>query len=314
MSQGPYSGRCMTCGHDHSNDRTFAVAASFSVEIDEVRQALSQAYFLVTGRSPAFSETFGTKEALADIDDACRLLRASVANHPAADESAKPYYLIERQGSSPTVWWKGPVWADVTPDAAKAHRFATRAEADTKIRIWTDHSLFVSEHMDIEGAPSNGMEQAFSSSAMGRRDDLALADRHAETPLLLELLGVPLIDGIANYCIRIKLERALAAQSEPATVASKDAVTLSYPEELTPDLREVLGWMCFQCISLAQCMRADGVEIATRAEDEQAVVLHWLTKFVLKHGTDWRPHAGEALKAMRERVAQRDASKAEGKS
>lgn len=77
MSQGPYSGRCMTCGHDHSNDRTFAVASSFSAEIDEVRQALSQAYFLVTGRSPAFSETFGTNEALADIDDACRLLRES---------------------------------------------------------------------------------------------------------------------------------------------------------------------------------------------------------------------------------------------
>lgn len=95
-----------------------------------------------------------------------------------------------------------------------------------------------------------------------------------------------------------------------AAVASKEAVTLNYPKELTPDLRAVLGWMCFQCISVAQCLRADGMEIAKRAEDEQAAVLHWLTKFVLKHGAEWRAHAGEALKAMRERVAQSGTGKA----
>lgn len=103
----------------------------------------------------------------------------------------------------------------------------------------------------------------------------------------------------------------LNLREELAARVGSQAV-LSYPEELTPELREVLGWICFQCISVAQCLRADGMEIAKRAEDEQAAVLHWLTKFVLKHGAEWRPHAGEALKAMRERVAQRDASKAEG--
>ncbi len=46
----------------------------------------------------------------------------------------------------------------------------------------------------------------------------------------------------------------------------------AYPNEITPALREVLGTMCFhfQCIHVAAVLRADGQQIARRAEDEQA--------------------------------------------
>lgn len=44
-------------------------------ERDAAEEALSQAFFLVTGRSPEWSNHFGHVEALAEIDDAQRALR-----------------------------------------------------------------------------------------------------------------------------------------------------------------------------------------------------------------------------------------------
>lgn len=55
--------------------RMFARAVT---ERDDAAQAFSQAYYLVTGNSPKWSETFGYTEALEDIKDACILLRASI--------------------------------------------------------------------------------------------------------------------------------------------------------------------------------------------------------------------------------------------
>lgn len=45
---------------------------------DEAAQAFSQAYYLVTGTSPKWSNTFGYDEALEEIKDACTLLRAHI--------------------------------------------------------------------------------------------------------------------------------------------------------------------------------------------------------------------------------------------
>jgi hypothetical protein len=46
---------------------------------DSAEQAMSQAYFLITGRSPEWSNLFGYSNALEEIDDAQALLRARVA-------------------------------------------------------------------------------------------------------------------------------------------------------------------------------------------------------------------------------------------
>lgn len=71
-----------------------------------------------------------------------------------------------------------------------------------------------------------------------------------------------------------------------------------FPTSLTPPLRRVLGMMLWETGPIAHALRATGQDIARKAEDEQAVVLHWLVGFVLKHGTDWHKHAAIALRAM----------------
>ncbi|MBF0892526.1 hypothetical protein HKD28_14070 [Gluconobacter sp. LMG 1744] len=73
------------------------------------------------------------------------------------------------------------------------------------------------------------------------------------------------------------------------------------PENLTDPLREVLGRMCFECITIARALRTDGMEIRHRAEDEQAEVIFFLLPFVLAYGSDWRKHAAEELGGMAER-------------
>lgn len=72
----------------------------------------------------------------------------------------------------------------------------------------------------------------------------------------------------------------------------------NWPERLTPELREVLGMPNFRASPIAHAFRAAGHEIARKAEDEQAFVLHWLAGLVLKHGTDWKRHAADELDAV----------------
>lgn len=47
-------------------------------ERDDAEQALSQAYYLVTGRSPEWSNKFGHQDALEEIGDAMALLKDSL--------------------------------------------------------------------------------------------------------------------------------------------------------------------------------------------------------------------------------------------
>lgn len=93
------------------------------------------------------------------------------------------------------------------------------------------------------------------------------------------------------------LERIDALLSAPA------ATSMVYPDELTEDLREVLGWPNFRCAPVAHVLRAGGMEVKTKAEDEQAVVLHWFIKLVLMRGADWWLGAREEIGAIQERIA-----------
>jgi hypothetical protein len=51
---------------------------------DAAEEALSQAFYLVTGRSPEWSNLFGHAEALGEIEDACSLLRQATSPTPQA--------------------------------------------------------------------------------------------------------------------------------------------------------------------------------------------------------------------------------------
>lgn len=70
-----------------------------------------------------------------------------------------------------------------------------------------------------------------------------------------------------------------------------------FPAELNADLIEILGRPNFTCGRIAATFRAAGRTIKTRAEDEQAFVLHWLLGLYLKHGAEWRDRAEEELRA-----------------
>ena len=68
---------------------------------------------------------------------------------------------------------------------------------------------------------------------------------------------------------------------------------------LNADLIDILGRPNFTCIRLAQLLRLSGVEIAKKAEAEQATVIHHLLGFYLKHGNQWAEKAGEDLERRR---------------
>jgi hypothetical protein len=78
--------------------------------------------------------------------------------------------------------------------------------------------------------------------------------------------------------------------------------TLAYPEYLTDELREVLGYPSFKCAPFAQAFRQAGAAIPFKAEEEQAFVLDWLVRLVLTHGANWRQAAGDELKEISEPV------------
>lgn len=61
--------------------------------------------------------------------------------------------------------------------------------------------------------------------------------------------------------------------------------------ELTDDLRKILSMMCFQLSRYAHLMRKVGFKVERKAEDEQAVTLHWLLNHYFAHGKDWHMHA-----------------------
>jgi hypothetical protein len=49
-------------------------------------------------------------------------------------------------------------------------------------------------------------------------------------------------------------------------------------------------------------LREDGHEIKTRAEDEQAAVIHWLLNLYLEHGDQWREIAQQETARIKAKV------------
>ncbi|MCA8324066.1 hypothetical protein [Burkholderia cepacia] len=96
---------------------------------------------------------------------------------------------------------------------------------------------------------------------------------------------------------------ALAAHpGQPEPRAEVTEASRRYPDVMTAELRDVLGRPNFWCGPIAHEMRAAGADIKTKAEDEQAHVLHWLVKLVLDHGAEWQPVAAEELRAIRNKA------------
>lgn len=61
------------------------------------------------------------------------------------------------------------------------------------------------------------------------------------------------------------------------------------------DMGKILGMPNFACVGVSQALRATGVEIKNRAEDEQAAVIYFLLKHYLASPITWRDDAATEL-------------------
>jgi hypothetical protein len=84
----------------------------------------------------------------------------------------------------------------------------------------------------------------------------------------------------------------------PADAASIicNAMKAAYPKDMDDELAFILGRPNFRCVGIANTFRVKGgVQIAHRAEAEQAFVIHWLIGLYLEHGDGWRAIADAEL-------------------
>lgn len=85
------------------------------------------------------------------------------------------------------------------------------------------------------------------------------------------------------------------------TQQSADKVSALPP--LNDDLIAILGRPNFLCAQLADTLRSGGQEIAKRAENEQAAVIHFLLGHYLADPVQWAEKASAVLKAARKEQA-----------
>jgi len=92
-------------------------------------------------------------------------------------------------------------------------------------------------------------------------------------------------------------EPAAQSQAEPLVPNA------AWPDELTPELADILGRQCFTFIRFSRVYRAAGFDIPKRAEDEQAFFLHRFLGHWFRHGDGWREAAESDLREVHARAA-----------
>jgi hypothetical protein len=85
---------------------------------------------------------------------------------------------------------------------------------------------------------------------------------------------------------------AIKGLQKPAQVNQQ---LLDMPLELNAHTKEILGRPCFSCFYIAEGLRLQGKAIPRKAEEEQAVVIHWLLSMYHAHGADWKKEAAKYL-------------------
>ena len=72
--------------------------------------------------------------------------------------------------------------------------------------------------------------------------------------------------------------------------------------ELNEHTRWILGRPNFWCMPIANALRKIGYKIKPKAEDEQAVVIHWMLEMYKKYGDGWK---GLASKELEDSISER---------
>lgn len=76
-------------------------------------------------------------------------------------------------------------------------------------------------------------------------------------------------------------------------------VTEAKFEDLSDDIRWILGRPNFACGAIAHIFQAEGRGIAKKAEDEQAFVIHWMLQHYVADRENWRANAEAELTAIK---------------
>lgn len=101
-----------------------------------------------------------------------------------------------------------------------------------------------------------------------------------------------------NAHLYVRVERNSRDDRYPC---ARLATQVSRIPALDEHLRFILGRPNFWCYHLANALRAMGHEIARKAEEEQAAVIHWLLNAYFEHGPGWREAVEKILAAEREK-------------
>lgn len=67
-----------------------------------------------------------------------------------------------------------------------------------------------------------------------------------------------------------------------------------------PEVIAICSLLCFQCGPIADHLRAAGLDIKRKAEDEQAKVILWVLGRYQIHGAEWRSKIGADIRAMKD--------------
>lgn len=95
-----------------------------------------------------------------------------------------------------------------------------------------------------------------------------------------------------------RCESAIKEAASLREARTTSPTELRLPDEITPEIKEVLGTICFQVIPLVQAYRAGGHVIKARAEDEQAFAIWRFLKAIEVRGAKWRDVIKEEVEAM----------------
>jgi hypothetical protein len=93
------------------------------------------------------------------------------------------------------------------------------------------------------------------------------------------------------------MQNDLPKTSDPA-VGSTDGLGWRPMFDLDDEVRWILGRPCFAIAGIAGALRKNGYKCERKAEDEQAVAIHWMLSVYFAHGKGWREAAQKELDAM----------------
>lgn len=120
---------------------------------DDAEQALSQAYYLVTGSSPAWSDTFGHEQALEDIGEAVAALKSALKTalaHPPLRAREETAELAKNLRKWAAVFREHPI-----PSDPKGEFLSVDLETAADLIL---SSTSGQEWRDISSAPKDGRE------------------------------------------------------------------------------------------------------------------------------------------------------------